>query len=114
TRRWGKVLVLDGIVQTTEQDEFIYHEMLTHVPMFACANTRRVLIVGGGDGGILREVLKHDIEHVDMVEIDRGVVDLCIEHLPSLNDDGRAFTDPRTELVIEDAFQFLKRERRKY
>ncbi len=114
TRRWGKVLVLDGIVQTTEKDEFIYHEMLTHVPMFACANPRRALVVGGGDGGLLREVLKHDIEHVDMVEIDRTVVDICIEHLPSLNDGGRVFRDPRAELVIEDAFEFLKRERRCY
>lgn len=114
TKRWGKVLVLDGIFQTTEKDEFIYHEMLTHVPMFACANPRTALIVGGGDGGILREVLKHDIERVDMVEIDRAVVDLCVEHMPSLNDGGKAFTDPRTELVIEDAFEFLKRERRRY
>lgn len=114
TKRWGKVLVLDGIVQTTEKDEFIYHEMLTHVPMFACANPRTAMIVGGGDGGILREVLKHDIERVDMVEIDRMVVDLCVEHLPSLNDGGRAFADPRAALVIEDAFEFLKRERPGY
>lgn len=114
TERWGRVLVLDGIVQTTERDEFIYHEMLTHVPMLACASARRVLIVGGGDGGILREVLKHDIEHVDMVEIDRGVVDLCIAHMPSLNDGGRVFQDPRAAVVIEDAFEFLGRERRAY
>lgn len=114
TRRWGKVLVLDGIVQTTEKDEFVYHEMLTHVPLFACANARRVMIVGGGDGGILREVLKHDIEHVDMVEIDRTVVDYCITHMPTLNDAGAIYRDPRAELVIEDAFAFMQRERRKY
>lgn len=114
TRRWGKVLVLDGICQTTEKDEFIYHEMLTHVPLFACANPRRVMIVGGGDGGILREVLKHPIEHVDMVEIDRTVVDFCVTHMPTLNDAGAIYRDPRAELVIEDAFEFMKRETRKY
>lgn len=114
TERWGKVLVLDGIVQTTERDEFIYHEMLTHVPMFACATPRRVMIVGGGDGGILREVLKHDIEHVDMVEIDRTVVEYCITHMPTLNLAGAIYKDPRAELVIEDAFEFVKREQRKY
>jgi len=110
SQRWGKVLVLDGIFQTTERDEFIYHEMLTHVPMFGCANPRRVMIVGGGDGGILREVLKHDIEHVDMVEIDRTVVEYCIEHMPTLNDAGRIYADPRASLVIEDAFEFIKRD----
>ncbi len=114
TKRWGKVLVLDGIVQTTEKDEFVYHEMLTHVPLFACANPRRVMIVGGGDGGILREVLKHDIERVDMVEIDRTVVDFCVTHMPTLNDAGAIYRDPRAELVIEDAFEFVRREKRKY
>lgn len=114
TKRWGKVLVLDGIIQTTEADEFVYHEMLTHVPMFGCANPRRVMIVGGGDGGILREVLKHDIEHVDMVEIDRTVVDYCIEHMPTLNNAGKIYADPRASLVIEDAFEFIKREKNRY
>ena len=114
TKRWGKVLVLDGIFQTTEKDEFVYHEMLTHVPMFGCANPRRVMIVGGGDGGILREVLKHDIEHVDMVEIDQTVVDFCIEHMPTLNNAGAIYKDPRASLVIEDAFEFMKREKNRY
>lgn len=114
SKRWGRVLVLDGIIQTTEADEFVYHEMLTHVPMFGCAKPRRVMIVGGGDGGILREVLKHDIEHVDMVEIDRTVVDYCIEHMPTLNDAGRIYQDPRAALVIEDAFAFMQRESGRY
>lgn len=114
TRRWGRVLVLDGVVQTTEKDEFVYHEMLTHVPLFACERAQRVMIVGGGDGGILREVLKHDIERVDMVEIDRTVVDYCVTHMPSLNEGGAIYRDPRAELVIEDAFEFMQRERRKY
>jgi len=114
SKRWGKVLVLDGIVQTTEADEFVYHEMLSHVPLFGCAQPRRVMIVGGGDGGILREVLKHDIEHVDMVEIDRTVVEYCIEHMPTLNEAGRIYRDPRAALVIEDAFEFIKREKNRY
>ena len=108
TKRLGRVLVLDGIVQTTEADEFMYHEMLVHVPLFACPDPKRVLIVGGGDGGSLREVLKHDIEQVDMVEIDREVVDVCVEHLPALNNNGTIYEDPRAKLVIEDAFEYLK------
>jgi spermidine synthase len=108
------VLVLDGIVQTTEKDEFVYHEMLTHVPLFACAAPKRAMIVGGGDGGILREVLKHPVDHVDMVEIDRTVVDYCITHMPTLNQAGGIYKDPRVDLVIEDAFEFIKREKHKY
>ena len=67
TNRLGRVLILDDIVQTTESDEYMYHEMLVHVPMYACDNPKRVLIIGGGDGGSLREVLKHPIEQVDDV-----------------------------------------------
>jgi len=114
TKVLGRVLVLDGIVQTTEKDEFIYHEMLVHVPMFACEAPREVLIVGGGDGGTLREVLKHDIDRVDMIEIDEKVISACIEHMPTLNDAGAVFSDPRTNLVVEDAFEFLRREKRRY
>lgn len=114
TKTLGRVLVLDGIVQTTENDEFIYHEMLVHVPMFACAAPREVLIIGGGDGGALREVLKHDVERVDMIEIDQKVISACIEFMPSLNCAGRVFDDPRTNLVVEDAFEFLGREKRRY
>ncbi|MAE21239.1 MAG: spermidine synthase, partial [Pseudomonas sp.] len=70
----GRVMLLDGVVQTTEKDEFIYHEMMVHVPMLAHPNPKRVLIIGGGDGGILREVLRHkNVEHVTQVEIDQSV-----------------------------------------
>jgi spermidine synthase len=108
TRRFGRVLVLDGIVQTTELDEFMYHEMLVHVPMFATGVAKEVLIVGGGDGGSLREVLKHDIERVDMVEIDRQVVDRTIEYLPTLNHGGAIYRDPRANLIVADAFEYLR------
>jgi spermidine synthase len=106
--RFGRVMALDGIVQTTELDEFIYHEMLTHVPVFAHGHARRVLIIGGGDGGMLREVLRHkDVEHVTMVEIDGAIVDLCREHLP--NHHQGAFDDPRAHIVIQDGIEFVKK-----
>ena len=106
--RYGRVMALDGIIQTTEADEFIYHEMLAHVPLFAHGNARRVLIVGGGDGGMLREVLRHDsVEHVTQVEIDQAVVDMAIAHLP--NHSAGAFDDPRLDLVIDDGVEFVAR-----
>ena len=110
----GRVLVLDGIVQTTEADEFIYHEMLVHVPLFAVPAPRKVMIVGGGDGGCLREALKHPIEHVDLVEIDIKVIESSREHLPTLNDGGKVFDDPRVSVVVEDAFKYMKEHRGEY
>ncbi len=103
---FGRVLALDGIVQTTERDEFCYHEMLAHVPILAHGAARRVAIVGGGDGGALEEVLKHDVERAVMIEIDAGVVEICREYLPSIS--GAAFDDPRHELIIADGIQFMK------
>src|SRR5690606_13471545 len=89
-------------------DEFIYHEMMAHVPMLAHGGAREVLIVGGGDGGVLREVLKHgSARRAVMVEIDRQVIDVCRTHLPSLG--GNAFADSRTEIVIDDGPAFLRR-----
>ncbi|GHA15744.1 polyamine aminopropyltransferase [Arenicella chitinivorans] len=102
----GRVMTLDGVVQTTEADEFVYHEMLAHVPIFAHGNAKRVLIVGGGDGGMIREVLKHPVEHVTQVEIDQAVVDMAIEYLPNHSDG--AYEDPRLNLVIADGFDFVK------
>jgi spermidine synthase len=104
--RFGRVLTLDGVVQTTEGDEFVYHEMMAHVPIVAHGAARRVLIIGGGDGGMAREVLKHRaVERVTMVEIDRGVVDMSVEHLPSLS--AGAFDDPRLDLVITDGARYV-------
>jgi len=114
SNRFGRVLVLDGIVQTTELDEFMYHEMLVHVPMFACRRPRTVLIIGGGDGGSLREALKHDIERVDMIEIDQQVISMCAKYLPTLNHAGAIYDDPRVNLIIDDAFAFLSHGRRRY
>lgn len=104
--RFGRVMALDGVVQTTEGDEYIYHEMLTHVPILAHGNAKRVLIIGGGDGGMAREALKHQDIEVTMVEIDRGVVDFCAKYLPNHN--AGAFEDPRFKLVITDGCKFVK------
>ncbi len=105
-KEFGRMMALDGVIQTTERDEFIYHEMLTHVPVLAHGNAKRVLIIGGGDGGMLREVLKHEtIEHVTMVEIDSAVVDMCREFLP--NHSAGAYDDPRVNLVICDGIEFV-------
>ncbi len=105
TPAFGRVLALDGIIQTTERDEFTYHEMLAHVPIFAHGNVNTVLVVGGGDGGVLREVLRHDIEKATLVDIDRAVIDVCREHMPQLS--GGAFEDRRTRLVIADGVKFV-------
>ena len=103
--RLGKVLVLDNVVQTTIGDEFVYHEMMAHVPLFAHPAPKTALIVGGGDGGLLEEVLKHpSIESVTMVELDGGVIDLAKDHFQDLNNG--AFDDPRTNLVIGDGAKF--------
>ena len=82
---WGTVLMLDGVCQLTTRDEFIYHEMMAHVPLMALERPRRVLVVGGGDGGVLREVLKHpSVEKATLCEIDRAVIDLSLKHYPEI------------------------------
>ncbi len=104
---FGRILTLDDVVQTTEGDNFIYHEMLTHVPILAHGAARRVCIVGGGDGGMAREVLRHAaVTHVTMVEIDAGVVDFSKQYLPTLSQG--AFDDPRLDLVIADGADFMR------
>ena len=102
---WGRVLALDGVVQTTTGDEFCYHEMIVHVPILAHGAVREVLIIGGGDGGCLREALKHPgVARVTQVEIDAGVIELCRRWLPSLSDG--AFNHPKARVVITDGARF--------
>ena len=106
TPTFGRVMALDNIIQVTTRDEFVYHEMLTHVPILAKGGVTDVLIIGGGDGGILRETLRHQgVERATMVEIDRTVVDLCQEWFPGISNG--AFDDPRTDLVITDGVKFV-------
>ncbi len=102
---FGRMLALDGVIQVTQNDEFVYHEMMTHVPLFSHPNPKRVLIIGGGDGGIAREVLRHPLDHVTMVEIDRAVVDMCVQHMPSVSNG--VFDNPKLNLVIDDGFAFV-------
>jgi spermidine synthase len=104
----GRVLLLDGHVQLAEIDEHAYHESLVHIPLCSVPSPRRALVVGGGDGGVLRELCRHaSLEHIDMVEIDADVVEACRAHMPFVS--GGAFDDPRVRLHIEDAFVFVKR-----
>jgi len=107
---FGRILTLDGVVQVTEADNFIYHEMLTHTPILAHGAAKRVLIVGGGDGGMAREVLKHEsVEQVTMVEIDGGVVEFSKQYLPGIS--AGAFDDPCLDLVIADGADFMRDNR---
>lgn len=110
---FGRILTLDDVVQTTEGDNFVYHEMLTHVPILAHGAAKHVLIIGGGDGGMAREALRHtSVEKVTMVEIDAGVVDFSKEYLPMLSNG--AFEDPRLNLVINDGALFMRETTEKF
>jgi spermidine synthase len=110
---FGKVLMLDGAIQVTTRDEFIYHEMMTHVPILAHGNARDVLIVGGGDCGIAEEVLKHKaVRRLTQVEIDASVVDFAREHFPAFT--GPVLSDPRFELVIDDGMNFVAATDRRF
>ena len=98
---WGTVLMLDGVCQLTTSDEFVYHEMMAHVPLMALAKPKHVLIIGGGDGGVLREALKHPgVARATLVEIDRTVIDTALAYYPEVP--ARAFDDHRTEVVVAD------------
>lgn len=107
TVSFGKMLVIDGIIQTTEADNFVYHEMLTHLPMLSHPNPKNVLIIGGGDGGMLHEVLKYPVESVIMNEIDEQIVLACKTYMPNLSQG--AFDDPRAMLHFEDGKEYIKK-----
>lgn len=109
---FGRVMALDGVLQTTEKDEYIYHEMMAHIPILAHGHVNKVLIIGGGDGGVAREVLKYKDLQVTMIDIDRTVIDLCKQYMPSLSDG--AFDDPRLDLRIADGCEFVKQTDRQW
>ena len=103
---FGRFLTLDGYMMLTEKDEFIYHEMITHVPMAVHPNVKNVLVIGAGDGGVIRELARyHDIEHIDMVEIDPLVVEVCKKYLPTT---ACSFDDPRLDIHYEDGLKFIR------
>ncbi|XP_042034694.1 spermine synthase-like [Salvia splendens] len=103
---YGKVLVLDGIVQLTEKDECVYQEMITHLPLCSIESPQNVLVVGGGDGGVLREIARHSsVKLIDICEIDQMVIDVSKKFFPEL---AIGFEDPRVHLHVGDAIEFLK------
>jgi len=113
TYDYGLALYLDNALQVTEYDEYIYHEVMVHPAMLAHPSPKKVLVIGGGDGGVAREVLKHkDVERVDVVEIDRDVVEVVMKYMPSVP--SGAFNDPRCNLIIEDGKEYVKRTEEKY
>ena len=111
TVQWGTMLVLDGMVMTTDKDEFVYHEMITHVALNTHPAPKKVMVIGGGDGGAIREIVKHpSVEKATLVEIDRRVVELSKEYLPQI---ASALEDPKVEVLYEDGIKHIK-ERKNY
>lgn len=108
----GRVLTLDDLMMTTEGDEFHYHEMIAHIPMMHHKNPESVLVIGGGDGGTVREVLKHKtVKKVVLAEIDGMVIDACKEFLPTIS---CGLDDPRVEIQVVDAIDFIKDKKNEY
>ena len=106
TRSHGRVLVLDGIIQITEADDFVYQEMIVHVPLLEHGSAKRVLVIGGGDGGVLRRVLQHrTVELATLVEIDSAVIRLAQAHLPHIG--GDAWRDSRVSVIVGDGIQHV-------
>ncbi|MGA9173034.1 MAG: polyamine aminopropyltransferase, partial [Thermoactinomyces sp.] len=109
---FGRMLVLDGVVQTTSLDGHIYNEMITHVPLSIHPDPKRVLIIGGGDCGAAREVAKYSgVEHIDMVEIDEMVVRVCKEHLQDVSGN---LSDPRVHFIYNDGIEYIKHHKNEY
>lgn len=112
TEEFGKMLVLDGMVMTTEVDEFVYHEMVAHVPLFTHPNPKNVLVVGGGDGGVIREVLKHpSVEKATLVEIDGKVIEYSKKYLPTI---AGALDDARVDVQVDDGFMHIAKAENEY
>lgn len=112
TPRFGKVLVLDEIVQLTEADEKYYHEPFVHIPLLSHSNPQNILIIGGGDGGILRELIKHRVSSIDLVDIDGEVIKFTRKYLPDFAKN--AWEDPRLKIHIEDGAKFVKQTKKKF
>jgi len=112
TYEFGRVLVLYGSIMITDKDEFIYHEMISHVPLCVHSKAKKVLVIGGGDGGTVREILKHpSVEKVTLVEIDKMVVDVCKKYFPKVSS---GFGNPRVEILYADGAKFMYDGTEKY
>ncbi|BCD59374.1 MULTISPECIES: polyamine aminopropyltransferase [unclassified Nitratiruptor] len=104
SKEFGRILVIDGHGMLCDKDEFIYHEMMAHVPVCTHKEPRRALVIGGGDGGVAKELLRHPQMEVDIVEIDEEVVNVCKEYFPNIGD----WDNPRLNLMIDDGIEFIK------
>lgn len=105
TEAFGKMLLLDGLVMTSEKDEFFYHEMISHIPMLAHKNPETVLVIGGGDGGTVREVLRHkSVKRVVLCEIDGMVIDICKKYFPTI---AGKLDDPRVDIQVRDGIEYI-------
>lgn len=112
SKTYGKVLVLDGVIQCTERDEFSYQEMIAHLPLNCHPCPKKVLVIGGGDGGVLREIVKHPlVETVDLCEIDKKVVEVSKKYLPQL---ACGFSSPKCNIHFADGFKFMADHRNEY
>ncbi|HFE63132.1 MAG TPA: polyamine aminopropyltransferase [Caldithrix sp.] len=108
----GKVLLIDDRVMLTEVDEFVYHEMISHVPLYSHPGPRNVLVIGGGDGGTVREVAKHpEVEHIDLIDIDRQVSEVCLEYLPGV---AHKLLAEKVNCRFEDGIAYVKQTKKKY
>ena len=108
----GKILTLDDLMMTSEGDEYFYHEMISHIPMMNHKCPKTVLVIGGGDGGTVREVLKHDtVENVVLCEIDSMVIDVCKKYLPTI---AGKLDDSRVEILVEDAIEYIKKQENEF
>lgn len=112
TEEFGRVLVLDGYVMLTEKDEFIYHDMIVHIPMAANADIKNVLVIGAGDGGTVRELVRYsNVESIEVVEIDETVVDVCKRLIPST---ASSFGDDRVKLFFRDGLKYVREKENEY
>ncbi|WP_050616849.1 spermidine synthase [Bacillus testis] len=112
TQEWGNMLLLDDMVMTTEKDEFVYHEMVAHIPLFTHPNPEKILIVGGGDGGVIREVLKHsEVKKATLVDIDGKVIEYSKKYLPSI---AGKLDDRRVEVKVGDGFMHIAEAENQY
>ena len=112
SQEFGNFFTLDGLMMVTEKDEFIYHDMIVHVPMATNPRIKNVLVIGAGDGGTVRELTRYSaIEHIDMVEIDKMVVDVCRKYLPQT---ACKLDDPRVQLYFEDGLKFVRSKENAY
>ena len=112
SEEFGKILTLDGLIMVTEKDEFIYHEMITHIPMAVNLNIKKVLVIGGGDGGCVRELTRYKtIEEINMVEIDEEVVKACKEFIPKT---ACKLNDERVKIFYQDGLRFVRTKENEY